>query len=116
MPRENGLEFFYLQFHFHQCILTSLLEYKTRKEKARPYLTLTHFNELSETKDIVLMRGELLDPKILSSANAQFLAFALQTFYCSKNNLKLVKTFNENPEHFDYEELIQEMDKLVPLS
>ncbi|KAI9483881.1 MAG: ATP11 protein-domain-containing protein [Benjaminiella poitrasii] len=119
MPRDTGLEFFYVQFQSHQCYITSLLEYKTKGEKARPFLSITHYPELAETKDIVLMRGEIGDKfkKILSPSNAQFLAFALQQFYSQDNprKLNLVKTFNNAPEKFNYQELIKEMEDIISL-
>ncbi|CEI95763.1 hypothetical protein G6F70_007205 [Rhizopus microsporus] len=117
MPREVGLEFFFLQFQSHQCYFTSLLEYKTKGEKARPFLTITHFPELLEEKGIVLMKGEINDnPKrMLSTSNAQFLAFALQRFYATddQRKLKLVEQFNDSPQTFDYHDLLDEIDSIV---
>jgi ATP synthase F1 complex assembly factor 1 len=119
MPRENGLEFFFIQFQEHQCHMTTLLEYKAKGEKARPFLTITHFPELAKTKGIVLMRGEIIDSpkKMITASNAQFLAFALQQFYSTNNRsrLELVRLFNDVPDKFDYKELIKEMDKVIPL-
>lgn len=117
MPRETGLEFYFLQFQSHQCYITSLLEYKSKGEKARPFLTITHFPELLEKKGIVLMKGNINDnPKrMLSIGNAQFLAFALQRFYASddQRKLKLVKLFNNCPEKFDYHKLLKEVDSIL---
>jgi ATP synthase F1 complex assembly factor 1 len=119
MPRDTGLEFFFLQFQSHQCNFTSLLEYKTKGEKARPFLTITHYPELAEEKGIVLMKGDINDDpkKMLLGSNAQFLAFALQRFYSTDDpqKLKLVELFNTSPEEFDYQELIKEMESVVPL-
>ncbi|EIE92322.1 hypothetical protein RO3G_17193 [Rhizopus delemar RA 99-880] len=95
MPRETGLEFYFLQFQSHQCYITSLLEYKSKGEKARPFLTITHFPELLEKKGIVLMKGNINDnPKrMLSTGNAQFLAFALQRFYASDDQPYISDSF-----------------------
>lgn len=116
MPREEGVEFFFLQFNFHQCNFTSLLEYKTKGSEARPFLTLTHFTELEKSKGIVLMKGEINDDvKLLDTANAQFLAFALQQFYVtgSEENLKLVEKFHKKPAEFDFNEVIKAVETLV---
>ncbi|KAG2200088.1 hypothetical protein INT47_007733 [Mucor saturninus] len=119
LPRETGLEFFFLQFQSHQCNLTSLLEYKTKRENARPFLTITHYPELSESKGIVLMRGDINDKpkKMLTNSDAHYLAFALQQFYSTDDphKIKLVHLFNTLPEKFDYHMLIKEMESVVPL-
>ncbi|CAO3624378.1 unnamed protein product [Cunninghamella blakesleeana] len=116
MPREAGIEFFVLQFNFHQCHFTSLLEYKTKGSEARPFFTITHFPELSESKGIVLMKGEISDePRMIDTQNAQFLAFTLQQFYATGNQdkLKMVETFHQSPQNFDYEALIKEVEKVI---
>ncbi|GAA5796770.1 ATP11 protein-domain-containing protein [Helicostylum pulchrum] len=109
MPREQGVEFFFLQFSFHQVNFTSLLEYKTKGSEARPFLTLTHFPELQKSKGIVLMKGDINDdPRMLDTSNAQFLTFALQEFYVTggEQKLKLVEKFHKSPAEFDFQELI----------
>ncbi|KAI8987692.1 ATP11 protein-domain-containing protein [Mycotypha africana] len=116
MPREQGVEFFFLQFNYNQCNFTSLLEYKTKGTEARPFLTLTHFPELQQSKGIVLMKGEInKDPKMLDTANAQFLAFALQHFYVTGGDekFKLVEKFHKSPGDFDFNELIKAVETLV---
>lgn len=116
MPREEGVEFFFLQFSFHQCNFTSLLEYKTKGSEARPFLTLTHFPELQKSKGIVLMKGDINDdPRMVTTANAQFLTFALQQFYVTggESKLKLVEKFHNSPAEFDFQELIEAVEKVV---
>ncbi|GAN00828.1 protein ATP11 [Mucor ambiguus] len=116
MPREEGVEFMFLQFNFHQVNFTSLLEYKTKGSEARPFLTLTHFPELEKSKGIVLMKGEINDdPRMLDTANAQFLAFSLQQFYVtgSEDKLKLVEQFHKTPAEFDFQKLIKSVETLV---
>lgn len=115
VPREEGVEFFLLQFNYHQVMFTSLLEFKTKGEEARPYLTITHFPELISSKDIVLMKGEITDTKLLSPVNAQYLAFALQQFYVTggESKRKLLETFHSKPQEFDYNQVIKEMETVV---
>ncbi|CAO3596713.1 unnamed protein product [Absidia cylindrospora] len=116
MPRESGIEFFVMQFSFHQCHFTSLLEYKTKGTEARPFFTITHFPELAPTKEIVLMRGEISDePRMIDTQNAQFLAFTLQQFYAtgSKTKFEMVETFHKSPQDFDYQALINEVEKVI---
>ncbi|KAJ3287331.1 hypothetical protein HDU79_005806 [Rhizoclosmatium sp. JEL0117] len=115
LARESGVEFFILQFAFNQIYYTSLLEYKTHLTESRPRLTLTHYDDLSESKNIVLMRGEISrEGGILKADDARLLVLMTQIFYVtgSEAKKKLVETFNKNPSEFQYQALIDEMEKL----
>ncbi|KAF9327620.1 hypothetical protein BGZ91_001388 [Linnemannia elongata] len=106
----DGVEFYLMQFAFHQVIFTSLLEYKTHGENARPFLTLTHYPELVEDKQIVLMHGVVsTSPKVLTLDQAQILTFGLQQYYVSDHpeKLQLLEDFHKKPENFSHERLIE---------
>jgi ATP synthase F1 complex assembly factor 1 len=110
LSRESGVEFYYLQFHGHQCYLTSLIEYQTHGENAKPHLVLTHYTDLLSSKGIVLMMGELdPDVKTLDLQEALQLTFAVQEFYVSGPPEKqdLLRLFHENPSQFDYKRLAE---------
>ncbi|KAJ2550652.1 hypothetical protein EV175_003990, partial [Coemansia sp. RSA 1933] len=116
LPREQGIEFFLLQFDYHQVHFTSLLEYKTNTVSARPFLTLTHYTDLIDSKGLVLMRGDVGGDsgKMLDVQNAQYLALQLQQFYVTGGPEKraLLEKFNQNPDAFDHNELIEAAQKL----
>ncbi|KAJ2395216.1 hypothetical protein GGI05_001689 [Coemansia sp. RSA 2603] len=115
LPRESGVEFFFLQFDHHQVHFTSLLEYKQNTVNARPYLTLTHYTDLMDSKGVVLMRGEMDgEQKFIDVQNAQYLALQMQMFYVTGGPEKrsLVEKFNQKPELFDYQELLEQAEKL----
>ncbi|KAJ1654012.1 hypothetical protein IWQ61_005978 [Dispira simplex] len=115
VPHGDGVEVYYAQFHYHQCFFTPLLEYKTHGESAKPYLTLSHYTELRDTKGIVLMRGELASSSLsLSLESAQLLALMLQQFYLtgSKAKHQLVEEFNTSPQNFDFNRVLEEANKL----
>ncbi|KAI8318573.1 ATP11-domain-containing protein [Martensiomyces pterosporus] len=115
LPREEGVEFFFMQFDYHQVHFTSLIEYKTNTVNARPYLTLTHYTDLIDDKEVVLMRGELEgERKLIDVQNAQYLALQMQQFYVTGGPEKraLLEKFNQQPEKFDYQELIEAAQKL----
>ncbi|KAI8337636.1 ATP11 protein-domain-containing protein [Chlamydoabsidia padenii] len=113
LPRPNGLEFYLLQFHQTQCYFTSLAEYKLRQDQARPFLSLTHYDELQHSKQIVLMHGHIHQPNIVTSQDAQFLAFCVQRFYGDTDLFRLVQQFHEHPQDFDHHLLIATMDKVI---
>jgi ATP synthase F1 complex assembly factor 1 len=115
--KTDEYEMFYLQWLFHptphtapptpgesqiplppttSIIFTPLEEYKRAGEWASPYLVLTHYPDLAQSHNVVLMRGEitaqsatgppgsLVNPGwLLSQQQAQLLALALQRFYCA---------------------------------
>ncbi|KAI9351437.1 ATP11 protein-domain-containing protein [Obelidium mucronatum] len=115
LPRESGVEFFLLQFSYNQIYYTPLLEYKTHLTEARPCLTLTHYDELADSKKIVLMRGETgKGGAVVRADDARLLVLMTQSFYVtgSESKRKLVEIFNKNPSDFNYQTLIDEMDKL----
>lgn len=115
LPRHTGFEFFFMQFHGHQVYFTSLLELQSKQENARPLLVLSHYTELSESKGIVLMSGEIdTSSSLLSVREAQNLVYQLQLFYATGGaaKLNLVEKFNKKPSDFDYQELLEEIEKL----
>eukprot|EP00041_Stephanoeca_diplocostata_P008169 m.118332 g.118332 ORF g.118332 m.118332 type:complete len:303 (+) comp17203_c0_seq1:199-1107(+) len=112
VPRAEGVEFFYQQFRGNQIAFTSLLEYKTHSENARPYLLLNHYVELLESKGVVLMAGDLDDN--INVMDAQFLANQVQLYYLGDAEAyDVVKQFNHRPEEFDYNTLLTRLDTLV---
>ncbi|KZV81771.1 ATP11-domain-containing protein [Exidia glandulosa HHB12029] len=95
-------------------IFTSLAEYKLRQTYAQPHLVLTHYTDLARSHGIVLMRGELTpsgeDRYWLSQADAQSLCLGLQRFYLTgprdAARAGLLHAFHEQPDRFDWKELI----------
>ncbi|KAJ3073939.1 hypothetical protein HDU98_000241 [Podochytrium sp. JEL0797] len=117
LPRESGVEFFLLQFAFNEIYYTSLLEYKTHMSEARPLLTLTHYDDLADSKNIVLMRGESgKEGGVLKADDARLLVLLTQMFYVTggESKKKLVEAFNKRPEEFEYQALIDAAEKLDP--
>jgi ATP synthase F1 complex assembly factor 1 len=116
------------------AIFTPLEEFKKNGEWAQPYLILTHYPDLAHSHETVLMRGEITPASatgpagsdanpgyMLSQAQAQLLALALQRFYCAdvavkgesqkswedrQNRLKALTDFREKPEQWDWSKLI----------
>lgn len=84
LPRDKGFEFFILQFQNNQIHFTSLHAYQTLGPSCRPYLTLTHYPELRDSKGVVLMRGEV-DAAVLGKEmgmdEAKLLALYMQAYY-----------------------------------
>ncbi|OCF79078.1 ATP synthase mitochondrial F1 complex assembly factor 1 [Kwoniella mangroviensis CBS 8886] len=155
--KTDEYEMFYLQWIFHptstaslppsdatnpeplpltsSVIFTPLEEFKKQGEWAQPYLVLTHYPELSQSHDIVLMRGEISPASasgpigstsnpgfLLSQQQAQLLALALQRFYCTSigpqnegekqkqdrlSRASALVSFRERPEEWSWEGLVE---------
>ncbi|TPX36592.1 hypothetical protein SmJEL517_g01295 [Synchytrium microbalum] len=114
LPRKEGFEFFYLQHSGCQTYLTSLLEYKTRIEGARPSLVMTHYDDLADKMGIVVMRGEI-GVNTLTAIEARNLAYLIQLYYVSgdEKKLALVERFHHSPQTFNYQDLIDSVETLA---
>ena len=113
LPRETGYEFIVSQFYGTEIHMTSLLWYQAHKENAPECLSMTHFTELSDTKGLVLMRGEF-DTKSLNAQEAQCLANELQLYYSSNEpgRLELLRKFTEKPDEFKHMDLISQLETI----
>ena len=108
------------------AIFTPLGEYKLRQAFATPHLALTFYPDLSDTHNLVLLRGELTprtsapDQYLLSQQDAQLLVMGLQRFYLwstaegsGSEHATLLRTFHERPEEFKWEELVKLGDMMA---
>ncbi|CAD5116206.1 DgyrCDS5122 [Dimorphilus gyrociliatus] len=113
LPRKQGVEFFLAQWQDNQCFMTPLSFYQQHQENAPFVLTLTYYNELSSEKDIVLMNSQI-DFNNLDVTEARLLTLQVKLYYCINDakKLSLLTTFNENPDKFRYEDLIEELETL----
>ena len=107
-----------MQFSGDQIYYTSLLEYKTHGEAAKPHFVVTHYKELSDSKGIILMLGEMGDnvKNTLQLEEAQNLVYQTQLFYKTggPETLKLVEIFSLEPESFDIQNVIACIESLAP--
>ncbi|XP_072023644.1 ATP synthase mitochondrial F1 complex assembly factor 1-like [Amphiura filiformis] len=113
LPRAQGYEFVFAQFHGHQCFFTSLINYQAYQENAPIALTLRHYTELQKDKGIVLMRGEL-DTSAMGIQDAAILANQLQLYYATDNpeRTRLLQTFNNEPNSFKHVDVIKQFENL----
>ena len=96
-------------------MLTTVAEYKLHKEYAKPHTTLMFHQELSNSKDVVLMNGQVEEESSLTMDEAQLLVLNVQRFYggiaSAKGNekkLALLRDFTSGNADFNMEELIAE--------
>jgi len=101
------------QFESNFVHFTPLLYFQVHKENAPECLTITHYKELKDDKDIILMRGEY-NKDILNVKEAQCLANQLQMYYVQNDEkkLQLLERFSRKPDSFDHMELVKEINNL----
>lgn len=71
---------------------------------APPYFILTAFDELVAKRGIVLVRGDIVNPRDVSKENAQMLMSATLKFYTDINLYIWVERFNHRSREFEFEE------------
>ena len=113
LPRKDGYEFIVVQFHGKSAHFTTLINYQAHQENAPECLTLDHYTELQEDKEIVLMVGRY-DTNLLTIQEAQCLANQVEMYYCSPSEEKraLLDTFTNSPDKFKHADLIEQLEKI----
>jgi ATP synthase mitochondrial F1 complex assembly factor 1 len=74
VPKEQGAEFFWMQVQDNMMLFTRLIEYKVRKEQAKPALIVAHYTELAADKDV---RAPGVISNLHDSIGAYYLFFSL---------------------------------------
>jgi len=125
LPRDNGVEMHFMEFKFSEAkvahlLFTSLLEYKTRGEYARPHTTVMHFEDLSDEMGIVLMRGEIdAKQRVIGLEDARTLVMHVQKLYGAdaesergKARRQLIADFSKGSAEFDVNRLMDELNRI----
>jgi len=107
IPRDDGFEMFVGQFADDNLHFTSLHNYQKLQEFAPDQLTIHHYTELQQDKDIVLM-SSMVNDNSLTVSDAQMLCYLVQ-HYCV-NHPNLMKDFNQNPGNFSIQKVIDALD------
>lgn len=91
-------------------IFTGLEDYKARGTQASPYFTVTYYTEFAETKDTVLVRGDVVFTSKLSDEEAKWLLETAQLFYLNDSRYKLVERFNKQTREFEFKDVLQALE------
>lgn len=113
LPRSEGYEFIVSQFSSNEIHFTPLISYQTHKENAPECLTITHYTDLQNEKNVVLMKGEF-NKDILNVTEAQCLANQIQLYYGQddQKRLQIMDRFTNKPLEFKHMDLIAELECL----
>lgn len=105
VPRGQGLEFFIGQWQGNACCFSPLATFQAYGENAPVTVSVVYYTELSESKGIALVSGEV-DASMLPLHLAQLLVHQLHAFYGNEGNYKLVESMQDNPKDFRHEDVI----------
>lgn len=88
-------------------IFTGLEDYKARGTQASPYFTVTFYTDFAETKNLVLIRGDVVFTSKLTDAEAKWLLETAQSFYLNDVRYSLVERFNKETREFEFKDVLQ---------
>jgi ATP synthase mitochondrial F1 complex assembly factor 1 len=122
-PTSPPLEIHFLQWNFPTpqhptLLLTSLADYKLHGEYATPHTTLTHYLDLAASKDLVLLRGDVMPDRGVSVDDARWLVMCLQKFYGPQGEVDggrrrgLLEAFTRGDEGFRVEDVVGEVERI----
>lgn len=94
-------------------IFTGLEDYKLRGTQASPYFTVTYYKEFAESKDLMLIRGDIVFTSKLSDSEATWLLETAQSFYLNDVKYKLVERFNKETHDFEFKDVLQALEMPV---
>ena len=119
LPKNQGYEYFVVQFEGKEAHFTSLCNYQVYGENSPECLNLVYYTEILDDKDIVLMLGEY-DTNALTYGEASCLSVQLFLYYgvnSEPKKLAHLERFSYNTEEFSHFDLIAELEnsKNIPL-
>lgn len=111
--RDKGL--FNVVTNFNEDIIgvVPLAEFQKLGDHAQIHMTIQFFTELSQSKNLVLVRCEIQD-KVMQRQDCVFLTSMLLRYYTMPDLYETyVETFNKRPNQFDYHNYLRNMKDMA---
>ncbi|CAK9142878.1 unnamed protein product [Ilex paraguariensis] len=108
--RGSGYTTMFTQVQMPHILFTGLEDYKARGTQAAPYFTVSYYTEFAESKDMVLVRGDVVFMSKLTDSEAKWLLETLQSFYLNDVRYKLVERFNKETREFEFKDVLQALE------
>ncbi|XP_031266769.1 ATP synthase mitochondrial F1 complex assembly factor 1 [Pistacia vera] len=109
----SGYTTMFAQVQLPHILFTGLEDYKARGTQAAPYFTVTFYRDFAESKDLVLIRGEVVFTSKLSDSEAEWLLETTQSFYLNDVRYKLVEQFNKQTHDFEFKDVLRALNMPV---
>ncbi|XP_015576872.1 uncharacterized protein LOC8259184 [Ricinus communis] len=108
--RGSGYTTMFAQVQMPHILFTGLEDYKAKGTQAAPYFTVSFYTEFAESKDLVLIRGDVVFTSKLTDEEAKWLLEASQSFYLNDARYKLVERFNKETRDFEFKDVLRALD------
>ncbi|ERN18386.1 hypothetical protein AMTR_s00055p00226650 [Amborella trichopoda] len=108
--RGSGYTTMFVQARLPHMLITGLEDYKARGTQAAPYLTVTYYTEFASSKDVVLIRGDIVLPSKLEDEEGRRLLETMHSFYLNDERYKLVERFNKDTHEFEFKDVLRALD------
>ncbi|MEW5302752.1 MAG: hypothetical protein WDW36_005501 [Sanguina aurantia] len=114
MPKPGGFFTFLWQVQLPYVFVTSVDEYRKHTGGAPAHLSVTLYTELLASKDVVLVRADIVNDQTVSVPEANTMVQLLRAFYTDDKDHEMVHAFNHNQDAFSFEALMQKLGQKVP--
>ena len=71
-------------------LYTGLEDFKVRGPRAAPFFAVTHYTELAKSKELVLVRGDVVLPSQLSDDEVSTLVLSHPFITFASNNIRII--------------------------
>ncbi|ESR62692.1 hypothetical protein CICLE_v10016425mg [Citrus x clementina] len=103
----SGYATMFVQVQLPHILVTGLEDYKARGTQAAPYFTASFYTDFAESKDLVLIRGDIVFTSKLTDSEAEWLLETIQSFYLNDVRFKLVERFNKEARNFEFKDVLR---------
>ena len=110
IKRENGHFMLVSQSQDHSLLFTSMENYKAKQIFADPMFIFTFFEELQDTKGLVLGRGDIIHAQLTRSEAGDLMKNFLMYYLTSDLYEDFVQPFNFDSTRFDYNKYCKQLD------
>ncbi|KAH9748930.1 ATP synthase mitochondrial f1 complex assembly factor 1 [Citrus sinensis] len=104
---ESRISYMLLFIQLPHILVTGLEDYKARGTQAAPYFTASFYTDFAESKDLVLIRGDIVFTSKLTDSEAEWLLETIQSFYLNDVRFKLVERFNKEARNFEFKDVLR---------
>ncbi len=110
VPKPGGFLSLFVQCQLPRLLVTSLEEFQVSPTDAVSHLTLTYYTELSSSKGLVLVRGDLLTRDHLDPFEAKAVVKQIHHYYTDPKAYRdKVWKFNHNAAAFNFQDFLNEL-------